>query len=283
MEEQLVIETPEQVELSYELAGLGSRFAAGVIDSILVVLVVIILVVGLVFLAGLSLSSFADFFDVEGEGGPPQFKFRVLSWTTALFVLAVFAVYWGYFFFFEVVTNGRTPGKKELGLRVIRDGGYPITVTAAAVRNLMRAVDALPWPFYAVAGVTILFSSRSKRLGDYAAGTVVIKERVPDYTAKTDKRKRSRAQPEQPGLAERYDPRLSAKEAAIVRSFLLRRSELNKEARERLAREIAQPLMERMGVQEDDPEAFLLRLINPPTEKQAGPTGRGEPPSAGTR
>jgi uncharacterized RDD family membrane protein YckC len=261
VEDRLVIETPEQVELSYELAGMGSRFIAGVVDSLLVVLLLVLALALFAFL-GVTMGSVDQFFSAD-EAGQPHIGLKIVSWTTALFVLLVFAVFWGYHFFFETVTNGRTPGKKQVGLRVIRDGGYPITASAAAVRNLLRVVDAMPWPFYGVAGVSMLLSSQVKRLGDLAAGTVVVKERVLDYTAKTDKKKKQHVELGAIALVGDHDSRLTAKEAAVVRNFLERRSELSKEARQRLAQRIAQPLMERLGVVGEDPEMFLSRLVPP--------------------
>ena len=109
MEDRLVIETPEQVELSYELAGLGSRFAAGVVDFLLVLFVIVLLVLALFVIHGVATPGSGDFVGVDEEG-VPRFGLKIVSWATALVALLIFAVYWGYFFF-ETVTNGRTPAR----------------------------------------------------------------------------------------------------------------------------------------------------------------------------
>ena len=77
---------------------------------------------------------------------------------------------------FETIWNGQTPGKRAFGLRVVRDGGYPITFYASAIRNLIRIADFLPFGF-AAGALTIFLQSEYKRLGDLVAGTIVIKER----------------------------------------------------------------------------------------------------------
>src|SRR5206468_11279553 len=93
-----------------------------------------------------------------------------------LFV-AGFLVYFGYDVAFETLASGRTPGKRAAGLRVVRLGGEPVGFVASAVRNLGRLVDMQPGLLYAVGAATILFSRHNQRLGDLAAGTLVVRER----------------------------------------------------------------------------------------------------------
>ena len=94
----------------------------------------------------------------------------------AIAVLLIFVLLWGYFIFFELTWNGQTPGKRAAGVRVLTSRGEPVTLVHTLVRNVLRIVDALP-SFYMVGVISILVTRRSQRLGDLAAGTVVVRER----------------------------------------------------------------------------------------------------------
>ena len=97
----------------------------------------------------------------------------------ALTTLGVFLISWGYDILFETLWNGETPGKRMLGLRVIKEGGYPVDFRAVLVRNLLRAVDTLPGvpmvPIYGLGLIAVLANTRYQRLGDMAAGTLVVR------------------------------------------------------------------------------------------------------------
>lgn len=153
----LSVETPESVAFAYDLAGPASRGAALVVDTVLLVL--IIAAEGLAVLLVGTL--------VDSAGAVP--------WLIAVFAVAAFATYWGYYIFGEVLRNGRTPGKRALGIRVVRDDGGRVGVLDSIIRNLIRIVDLLPG-YYAVGLVSVLLSSSNKRLGDMAAGTVVVRD-----------------------------------------------------------------------------------------------------------
>src|SRR5204862_7288871 len=98
------------------------------------------------------------------------------NWLPAIGMLLSFMLFFGYFLFFETRWNGQTPGKKVTGARVMKDGGFPIDLRAAVVRNIVRLLDLMPGP-YAIGVAAAFFSAEYKRVGDYAAGTVVIRER----------------------------------------------------------------------------------------------------------
>src|SRR6202035_1946388 len=93
---------------------------------------------------------------------------------TALGVIAGFALFFGYFIAFELLWNGQSPGKRLLGLRVLRDGGFPVDAGASVIRNLVRILEA-GLGFYAISAVVTLLSPENKRLGDFAAGTIVVR------------------------------------------------------------------------------------------------------------
>src|SRR6266545_4020465 len=144
--------TPERVSLQYDIAGIGSRGAAAIIDTViqLAALFVILAAIGATALIGSVLN--------VGRDGPGAALLLL-----ALYVLAVFAVTFGYYMLFEIVWSGQTPGKRALGVRVIRENGYPIRPVDAVIRNLVRVVDWLP-ATYGVGLIAMLLNKRSKRL-----------------------------------------------------------------------------------------------------------------------
>ena len=153
--DDLVVSTPERVSFQYPVAGLGSRFLAQVIDMAVLVGVFLILTFGASALG----AAFGD---------------RRL--VALLVVLISFVLLFGYFWAFEAVWSGQTPGKRALRLRVVGDQGEPLRFSQAAIRNLVRIVDFLPVG-YAIGIITVFANVRNKRLGDLAAGTLVVRER----------------------------------------------------------------------------------------------------------
>jgi uncharacterized RDD family membrane protein YckC len=89
----------------------------------------------------------------------------------------IFVIFFGYFTFFETWWSGQTPGKRWLKLRVIQEDGRPIDFFSALLRNVLRMIDMVPPPLYSLGIISIFASAHAKRLGDFAANTVVIKER----------------------------------------------------------------------------------------------------------
>jgi uncharacterized RDD family membrane protein YckC len=149
-EDTITIATPEGIELEYTLAGAGSRFIAGLVDVALrlLVLAAIILILALIHSGTLSVI--------------------VISISS---LLAWFA----YDVVFEVWGGGRTPGKRWSGLRVVTAGGAPVSVGPSAVRTLLRLIDV--WATLSILGMLCIMGTRqNQRLGDLAAGTVVIRE-----------------------------------------------------------------------------------------------------------
>jgi uncharacterized RDD family membrane protein YckC len=168
-----------------------------------------------------------------------------------LFSLALLVVTAGYFMLFEILWNGQTPGKRLLGVRVIRENGYPIRPVDAVIRNLVRIVDFLP-ASYGVGILTMLLNKRSKRLGDFASGTIVVREGARGAAAVLIS---VRSAPESRGYA------LSSTDATLVRDFLTRRVTMHADARARLALRLATALAQRYGLPlESDSERFLERL-----------------------
>ena len=158
--DQLSIETPELVAIDMPVAGIGSRFVALLVDYLiwLVAIVALILIFNYV---DPSLTHFSKI----GE-----------KWAEAILTLIGFALYWGYFTLFEAFWNGRTPGKRLARIRVIQRSGRGIGLFEAMTRNLLRVVDQFPL-VYAVGVITIFLTKQHQRLGDLAAGTLVVHER----------------------------------------------------------------------------------------------------------
>jgi uncharacterized RDD family membrane protein YckC len=151
----MVVSTPERVTFEYELAGLGSRFLAQSIDVVLLLLVL----VAFSIIAGLA-GAFA----------------KDSNLAALLLVLLSFLLVFGYFPVCEGIWSGQTLGKRALRIRVLGDNGAPVTISQVAIRNMVRLVDFMP-VFYGVGLITIFIQGGGKRLGDFAAGTVVARER----------------------------------------------------------------------------------------------------------
>ncbi len=245
-DEILTIETPEHVELQFALASIGNRFLACAIDHLLQVLAII----------AVSFLFFGLGFKVE------KFGSRIASavqegnvWVAALLILASFVIFMGYFVFFETLWNGQTPGKRWMKLRVIQEDGRPINFFSAFARNMLRLADMLPPPFYSLGIVSIFASERAKRLGDFLANTVVIKERTAEapkfddiFTGDVtngviDTALRRIA----PAVTFQADVRsVTEPEIEIVENFLRRRYDIPEHPRAWLAWRIAVPLLDRL-------------------------------------
>jgi uncharacterized RDD family membrane protein YckC len=159
-QDQMEIKTPEYVSLQFQVAGLGSRAAAFIIDQILlnIVNLLALIVVWLI---------------MKGTSPLPFF------WDTlpiAITIIVLFIINWGYFFAFEFFSGGRTIGKKLIGIRVIQENGHSITLLSSFIRNLMRVIDTLPTAYF-LGIIMVFFHSKHKRLGDLVAGTIVVHER----------------------------------------------------------------------------------------------------------
>src|SRR6202163_1126970 len=150
--------TPERVSLQYDIAGIGSRGAATLVDTAVQALALMVVLIGLT--AALAVS----------DAGPGTSALVI-----AFFALAIFLVTSGYYILFEILWSGQTPGKRLVGVRVIRENGYPIRPIDAVIRNVVRIVDWLPF-IYGVGVLTMLLNKRARRLGDFASGTIVVRE-----------------------------------------------------------------------------------------------------------
>ncbi|HEY9288342.1 MAG TPA: RDD family protein [Candidatus Dormibacteraeota bacterium] len=153
--DDLVVSTPERVAFQYEIAGIGSRFLAQILDVIAITAIQIVITILAASLGGLFSSG---------------------QLAALVEIILTFILLAGYFLVSEAAMNGQTVGKRAVRLRVVGDQGQPITIGQAAIRNLVRIVDFLPL-LYAIGIVTMFVNRRAKRLGDFAAGTLVVRDR----------------------------------------------------------------------------------------------------------
>ncbi len=232
VQETLRIATPEGVSLELSLAGLGSRFVALLADTFLQGVALALLIVALVVA------------DADG------FAFG------AVVALATFALLFVYPVAFELGAGGRTPGKRWSSLRVVCDDGSPLTFHSSALRNVLRLVDILPG-LYLVGAVAIFATRANQRLGDLAAGTLVVREpRASAVVAQSS----GPVEPAEPGELPAWDVSgLRDAELAALRRFLERRSALDAVPRNLLARDLADRLRPSVGGVGSDlaPERFL--------------------------
>jgi len=233
------VETPEHVEVRLELAGVGSRMAAAILDSILlyVSLLVLALVGSDVFGGGL------------GTAG---------SWFLAVIILLFYGLIWGYFAAFEAWNGGRTPGKQALGIRVVMDTGRPVTVGAAVVRNLVRLLDCY-FPFLPILpALLLMFMNKSnKRLGDMAAGTIVVRDRPTDWVL-------GAVTVPAPGDREELEtgpPELSEDEFRLLDRFLARMSDLDAIVQVRMTTELARRFEGKIPRRSADVQAYLVQVF----------------------
>ena len=168
LEQDYAIDTPESVTFAYEVAGIGNRFIAALIDTAILFTALLLLNLFVFVLLGV-LSELGV--DVEQLDDAPSW---VEGLIIALYALLNFVLIWGYYVVFELTWNGQTPGKRWANLRVVRANGNPAGFLDVVIRNLVRIVDFLPTGYGL--GLTVMFlNQQARRLGDYAAGTIVIK------------------------------------------------------------------------------------------------------------
>lgn len=169
LEQEYAIDTPESVTFAYEVTGIGNRFIAALIDSALLgvalFLLNLLVLVALEMVGDISLERLMD-------GDPPSWAGGLVI---ALYALLNFSFFWGYYILFEWLWNGQTPGKRFVKIRVLRLDGNPAGFVEVLLRNLVRPIDFLP-SGYGLGLLVMLLNQKSRRLGDFAAGTLVIRE-----------------------------------------------------------------------------------------------------------
>ena len=251
----MFVETPEQIEFAFETAGIGSRALAYLID--LLIRGVVMLVAALLILS---------------ITGGEAFGFGVIA-------VISFLLEWGYYTLIEWLNDGVTPGKKALGLRVVRTNGVSVDLYRSAMRNLLRAADSfppmfaffelLPFPSYAVGIFVIFVTASNRRIGDLAADTMVVVEDR-SYLDKM---------PPLPSDAMSFPAHqvaasgVTAREMARIDAFFRRKRFFGSQRSDELAEIIAAPLARRMGVSYESPVSFLAGIHQGGYEERASYAG----------
>jgi uncharacterized RDD family membrane protein YckC len=245
--DQLNIETPEQVDLRFPIAGIGSRFLAVLTDSVIKIFALLLLIFCFVLI----------FSSVKATPGMPTSDTAV-KWFIAAIVLFLFMVQWAYYSLFEAFWNGQTPGKRLLKIRVIKDSGRQISLFEALARNLLRVVDWFP-TLYLVGVISMLCNKEQKRLGDFVAGTIVVHERGDEQPLMSHNSRTFTSSLYPQPLETAHEPvgvalpadgvaRLDAGDLNVIDTFFSRALDLDLEKRAEIAGRIAERMSVKMGV-----------------------------------
>lgn len=252
-EDYLGVDTPENVTFGYHVAGIGSRFLAALVDTPIIIVLQVLVTLAVLLLTGIV---FDDMSDMS----------QLWIWVVAALGLVAFAFLWGYYILFEMLWNGQSPGKRLVGIRVMRTDGTPITLSEAIIRNLVRLIDFLP-AYYGVGVVTMFLDEQSRRLGDLAAGTIVIRDRSPVALENVVLKPRlpDQGQALSPATLDLPIEQLTGRDIQIVEEYLLRRADFSN--RSDLASRLVRALFERMDLvppgqlTEDETEALLMEIV----------------------
>jgi len=252
--QQLYIDTPEQVELQFAVAGIGSRFVAQLLDMLIICVTLVIEALLFVWAASNAPQTQSAALDTAGK------------WFVAILIFLNFAFVVGYFALFEAYWHGQTPGKRVMKLRVIKDSGRQITFFEALARNVLRLIDFMP-QIYLAGVITMLCNKQNKRLGDLAAGTLVVHESrdeqplLPQHHAFLPVRETVEwKNPVVSGVfAADAVAKLKAADLVVIDTFFARALDLNMDVRATMALRIAQQMAVKMGVTlpEGNPERAL--------------------------
>ena len=234
LDDRLKITTPEGVALELVVAGIGSRFLAGLLDVAIQMFALIVV---------------TQTFSTAGIHN---------GYVTAILIALVFLLLFGYPILFEVFNQGRTPGKAAAGIRVIKADGNPIGVSGSLIRNVLRLVDGwliLTVVLFPVGFIAAFTTRHCQRLGDLAAGTLVVRER---FQAEGRVNAAYMTTPPPPDLT--WDVGgVSADEVFVIRRYLERRVALPPNARMQLAGTLGRRIRARIpGV---DPGLFDEQLL----------------------
>lgn len=247
---KVYVQTPEQIEFAFDVAGVGPRILAYLLD--------LLIRAGIMTVIAIALTIFF---------GGQMFSIGIMA-------VVAFVLEWGYHTILEWAFNGVTPGKKALGLRVVRTDGVSLDLYRSAMRNFLRAADGFPslWavPTYAIGILTIFVTGTGRRLGDLAADTMVVKEEIA----------RLRELPPLPkgvvplSAQDLVTARLRSRDLAMIDEFFRRRHLFSHERAEEIADVLAAPISKRLGISVDSSEKLIGGILASAHEERTSYTGR---------
>ena len=259
LDTRIEIITPENIAFQYRVAGPFRRLPAYLMDALIRAVII--------FLGGLVFSFTFGFSGLPGLGlGMVLILWFVLSW----FYGGLFETFW----------NGQTPGKRMMRIRVVSVDGQPINGIQAVLRNFLREVDAQPFYFFQVGLLAAMMNNRFQRLGDMAAGTMVVVEEghwLRGLTQMND--------PEVAQLAAQIPVNYLAKRslARALSAYVERRSSFPWGRRMEIARHLAEALREQFNLPSNTNLDLLLCALYYRTfitERQEEEPARGGSPFA---
>lgn len=230
--QHMEVETPEHVVLDFEVAGLGSRILALLIDVLILALWSLAAIIVVALLPG-----------------------GIRGWPEAILILLFSFSWWGYFTLFEALQNGQTPGKRRTGVRVVQTTGHAVNTGAAIVRNLLRILDAFP-PTLLLDTILIAVLPQARRLGDLAAGTMVVRDRPLEASGMVEMADNPLE------VLEAGVPELDEAEFRLLREYVERSPDLVPEVRLQLAGRLLERFSDRVTGSNSDPVAALMRLYS---------------------
>ncbi|MBS4194229.1 RDD family protein [Lederbergia citri] len=255
-DDRINIKTPEYVSLQFQIAGLGSRTAAYIIDQLILMAFNIAIVI--IFL-------------IISIGQPDLLFFLDLhSYLIAIIIIGIFFINWGYFFAFEYFSGGTTPGKRMMGIRVIQENGHSITLLSSFIRNLLRIIDSLPAGYF-LGIMMIFFHSKHKRIGDLVAGSIVVHERKTNRKNKLspiEKEIQARGLSKNDLVIDEWALKsINMKDWKLIQTYSNRFLQLPKSEKENLTKQIAGILLPKLGlemeenIQEVEDKLLIIYLI----------------------
>ncbi len=262
MHEPVAFETPENIEVRYRLAGLGTRFIAWFVDQIFVGILIILSVILLAIVANSLGAVLDEIFDVS-DATPEQIGTYFVGIFLLIYGLGSFA----YFSMMELWLRGQTLGKRWLGIRVVKADGFALDGVSILIRNLFRVIDNVP-----LLWIIPIASSRSQRAGDMVGGTLVVSDSAPELTeVRVQLSDRTALEAEF-----RFDAgklgRLQESDFEVVERLLDRWHELPDQQRETLSQRLVDSLVAKLQVPPPEPQQrarFLEDLLAAELRRQS--------------
>jgi uncharacterized RDD family membrane protein YckC len=253
MHDSLKFETPENVEVQFQLAGLGGRFIAWFLDQFLIAVGLFCFVI-LLALLGTSIATALEWVDEQltTEEFDPE---TVGAYVIGLMFLALGLGGTVYYTLFELFMRGQTPGKWACSIRVTTMNGFTLDVGSILLRNIFRLIDSFP-----VLWVVPLFSRRGQRLGDMVAGTVVISAETPQLSGVRDQLSQRTAVDAEYRFDGSALSQLTPTDRTAVEQLLERWNGIPEDQRQKLAQQLSEGLALKMKVPAPLPERRLRFL-----------------------